>query len=149
MHVLLLQVLFLTCVVVTVDPETGGVVQRLMSRRDDLIQPGLSYINTSSINTVNTLSLTGLHNITHKHQIGCIINIENWSKWNLGNPVYYFKYGRFETSKLVVGYTFNFWLDTNGNSIALHSGPAEGTIRKKSMFTKTAVTYHILPSWGH
>jgi len=97
MNVLLLQVLFLTCVVVTVDPETGGVVQRLMSRRDDLIQPGLSYINTSSINTVNTLSLTGLHNITHKHQIGCIINIENWSKWNLGNPVYYFKYGRFET----------------------------------------------------
>ena len=99
MHVLLLQVLFLTCVVMTVDPETGGVVQRLMSRRDDLIQPGLSYINTSSINTVNTLSLTGLHNITHKHQIGCIINIENWTKWNLGYPVYYFKYGKFETSK--------------------------------------------------
>ena len=102
MHVLLLEVLFLTCVVVTVDPETGGVVQRLMSRRDDLIQPGLSYINTSSINTVNTLSLTGLHNITHKHQIGCIINIENWTKWNLGYPVYYFKYGKFETSKLIV-----------------------------------------------
>jgi len=31
----------------------------------------------------------------------------------------------------------------------LHSGPAEGTIRKKSKFTKTAITYHILPSWGH
>ena len=106
MHVLLLQVLFLTCVVVTVDPETGGVVQRLMSRRDDLIQPGLSYINTSSINTVNTLSLTGLHNITHKHQIGCIINIENWSKWLLGYPVYYFKYGHFETSKFVTYFVF-------------------------------------------
>ena len=82
MRILLL--LLLEVLVLTVDPETGGVVQRLMSRRDDLIQPGLSYINTSSINTVNTLSLGGLQNITQKHQVGCIINIENWSKWLLG-----------------------------------------------------------------
>jgi len=33
--------------------------------------------------------------------------------------------------------------------LTLHSGPAEGTIRKKWIFTKTAVIYHILPSWGH
>jgi len=94
---LVLEILLLICVVVTVDPETGGVVQRLMSRRDDLIQPGLSFINTSSINTVNTLSLSELHNITHKHQVGCIINIENWTQWLLGYPVYYFKYGHFQT----------------------------------------------------
>ena len=32
---------------------------------------------------------------------------------------------------------------------SVHSGLAEGTIRKKWIFTKTAVIYHILPSWGH
>ena len=92
-------VFLLSCSVVSVDPESGGTVQRLMSQRDNLIQPGLSFINSSSINTVNTLSLGGLQNMTHKHQIGCIINIENWSKWLLGYPVYYFKYGAFQTSE--------------------------------------------------
>ena len=29
------------------------------------------------------------------------------------------------------------------------SGSAEGTIRKNSIFTETAVIYHILPSWIH
>ena len=100
MDVLVFEILFLICVVVTVDPETGGVVQRLMSRRDDLIQPGLSFINTSSINTVNTLSLSQLHNTTHKHQVGCIINIENWQLLNY--PVQYFEYYNFKTSKLAV-----------------------------------------------
>ena len=95
----IIPVLLLSCSVVSVDPESGGTVQRLMSQRDNLIQPGLSFINSSSINTVNTLSLGGLQNMTHKHQIGCIINIENWSKWLPGYPVYYFKFGSFHTRK--------------------------------------------------
>jgi len=68
-----------------------------MSRRADLIQPGLSYMNTSGLNTASTLSLAGIQQITQKHQIGCSINIENWAKWNMGYPVYYFKYGQFHT----------------------------------------------------
>ena len=96
----IIPVLLLSCSVDSVDPEAGGTVQRLMSQRDDLIQPGLSYINSSGLNTVNTLSLGGLQNLTHSHQIGCVINIENWSKWLLGYPVYYFKHGSFHTSKL-------------------------------------------------
>ena len=99
--VVLVSLLLLECSVHTVDPESGGTVQRLMSRRADLIQPGLSYMNTSNLNSVQTLSLAGIENITRKHKIGCSINIENWSKWNLGYPVYYFKYGRFHTSKLL------------------------------------------------
>ena len=27
--------------------------------------------------------------------MGCVINVENWTKWLLGDPVYYFKYGAF------------------------------------------------------
>jgi hypothetical protein len=96
----IIPVLLLSCSVGSVDPEAGGAVQRLMSQRDDLIQHGLSYMNSSGLNTVNTLSLGGLQNLTHSHQIGCVLNIENWSKWLLGNPVYYFKYGSFHTSKL-------------------------------------------------
>ena len=92
-------VLLLSCSVGCVDPEAGGTVQRLMSQRDDLIQPGLSYMNTSGLSTMNTLSLGEIQNLTHSHQIGCVINIENWSKWLLGYPVYYFKYGGFHTSK--------------------------------------------------
>ena len=75
----IIPVLFLSCSVDSVDPDEGGTVQRLMSKRNDSIQPGLSYINSSSLNAVNTLSLGGLQNLTNKHQIGCIINIENWS----------------------------------------------------------------------
>ena len=98
--VLLVSLILLECSVHTVDPESGGTVQRLMSRRADLIQPGLSYMNTSGLNTASTLSLAGIQQITQKHQIGCTINIENWAKWNMGYPVYYFKYGQFHTSKL-------------------------------------------------
>eukprot|EP00091_Calanus_sinicus_P017221 TRINITY_DN37103_c0_g1_i1.p1 TRINITY_DN37103_c0_g1~~TRINITY_DN37103_c0_g1_i1.p1 ORF type:complete len:134 (-),score=17.67 TRINITY_DN37103_c0_g1_i1:629-1030(-) len=91
----IIPVLLLSCLVCCVDPESGGVVQRLMSQRDDLIQPGLSYMNTSGLSTVNTLSLGRLQNLTHSYQIGCVINIENWSKWLLGYPVYYLQYGGF------------------------------------------------------
>ena len=99
--VMLVSLILLECSVHTVDPESGGTVQRLMSRRADLIQPGLSYMNTSGLNTASTLSLAGIQQITQKHQIGCSINIENWAKWNMGYPVYYFKYGQFHTSKLL------------------------------------------------
>ena len=98
--VVMVSLILLECSVHTVDPESGGTVQRLMSRRADLIQPGLSYMNTSGLNTASTLSLAGIQQITQKHQIGCSINIENWAKWNMGYPVYYFKYGQFHTSKL-------------------------------------------------
>jgi len=94
----IIRLLLLSYLVSSVDPEGGGTVERLMSQRDDLIEAGLSYINSSSINTVSTLTLPRLTTITSSHQISCIINIENWSKWLLGYPVYYFKYGTFHTT---------------------------------------------------
>ena len=32
-------------------------------------------------------------------QVRCIIHVENWTKWLLGHPVYYFKYGHFQRGK--------------------------------------------------
>ena len=32
-------------------------------------------------------------------KVGCVINVENWTKWLLGEPVYFFKYGSFLPSK--------------------------------------------------
>ena len=32
-------------------------------------------------------------------QVTCVINIENWSKWLLDDPVYYIKYGAFRPSE--------------------------------------------------
>ena len=106
--VILIQVMLLSCSVVSVDPEANGLVQRLISQRNTLIQPGLSFMNSSSFGTGSTVSLSNLRNITSRNQISCIINVENWSKWLLGDPVFYFKYGSFLPSKIIVQLPINF-----------------------------------------
>ena len=73
----LIQVLLLSCSVVSVDPEASGLVQRLLSQRNTLIQPGLSYVDSSSIGSGNTLSISHLRNITSSSEVSCIINMEN------------------------------------------------------------------------
>ena len=81
----------------SVDPETGGTVQRLVSQQDLLIQPGLSFINNSNMASVSMISLGDIHNMTTSHhQLSCSINLVNWSRWLLGYPVHYFKYGHFK-----------------------------------------------------
>ena len=93
--------LLLSCVVTSVDPETGGTVQKLVSQQEYLIQPGLSFINGSSNNAgVSRVDLQNIHNTTiSQSTVSCTINIVNWTKWLLGYPVYYFRYGHFKTSK--------------------------------------------------
>ena len=83
----------------SVDPETGGTVQRLVSQQDLLIQPGLSFINNSNMASVSMISMADIHNMTSSHhQLSCSINLVNWSRWLLGYPVHYFKYGHFQRS---------------------------------------------------
>ena len=81
----------------SVDPESGGTVQRLVSQQDILIQPGLSFINNSNMASVSMISLGDIHNMTTSHhQLSCSINLVNWSRWLLGYPVHFFKYGHFK-----------------------------------------------------
>ena len=90
-------VLMMSWSVSSVDPETGGTVQRLVSQQDVLIQPGLSFINNSNMASVSMISIGDIHNITTSHhQLSCSINLVNWSRWLLGYPVHYFKYGHFK-----------------------------------------------------
>jgi len=95
--VCLVVVLSLMCEVKSVNP-TGGLVNRLVSQRDTLIQDGLSYFNSSAHNprVVPTIRLGDVRNATGGHPVRCIINIENWTKWLLGYPVFYFKHGTFQ-----------------------------------------------------
>ena len=80
-----------------VDPESGGTVQRLLSQQQSLIQPGLSFINSSSLGGVTRASLGDIRNLTQSAAtVSATINIVNWSRWLLGYPVYYFKYGHFQ-----------------------------------------------------
>jgi hypothetical protein len=58
------------------------------------VQPGLSYI-TGDPTMVGTLSLGSIVNMSASSQVSCIVNVENWSKWLLSYPVYYFKHGTF------------------------------------------------------
>ena len=97
------------------NPLEGGMVQRLLAQRKELVQPGLSYI-TGDPGLVTSLSLQTVLNISSSSQVrsgligvssiillqvGCVINIENWSKWLLSYPVYYFKHGTFHNSELI------------------------------------------------
>jgi len=77
---------------------SGGLVSRLMSQRDILIQDGLSYTNRSASNpqVAPSIRLEDVRNVTNGHEIRCIINIENWTKWLLGYPVFYLKHGTFQ-----------------------------------------------------
>ena len=96
-------ILLLSCSVTSVDPEAGGTVQRLMSQQESLIQPGLSFINSSNlagISRVSRVTLDDIHNVTMaSSSISTTINLINWSRWLLGYPVYYFKYGHFKNGK--------------------------------------------------
>ena len=84
-----------------VDPESGGTVQRLLSQQRSLIQPGLSFINSSSLGGVTRTSLGDIRNLTQSAAtVSATINIVNWSRWLLGYPVYYFKYGHFQDGKI-------------------------------------------------
>ena len=89
----------------SVDPESGGTVQRLVSQQDILIQPGLSFINNSNMASVSMISLGDIHNMTTSHhQLSCSINLVNWSRWLLGYPVHYFKYGHFKQGKILINF---------------------------------------------
>ena len=80
-----------------VDPESGGTVQRLLAQQESLIQPGLSFINSSGLSSVTRSSVAEIHNNTaSRSAVSATINIVNWSRWLLGYPVHYFKYGHFE-----------------------------------------------------
>ena len=84
-----------------VDPESGGTVQRLMSQQQHLIQSGLSFINSTNNNGIRRVSLDDIHNVTMSQStVSCTINIVNWSRWLLGYPVYYFRYGHFKNGEL-------------------------------------------------
>jgi hypothetical protein len=46
-----------------------------------------------------SLSLESLKNAT-EHEMRCLINIENWTQWLMGYPVFYFKHGTFLSGEL-------------------------------------------------
>ena len=98
--VMIPMILLLSCSVTSVDPEAGGTVQRLMSQKEFLIQPGLSFINSSNLAGISRVTLDDIHNFTiASSSISTTINLVNWSRWLLGYPVYYFKYGHFKNGK--------------------------------------------------
>ena len=100
---------------------------QLVRQRGSLIQPGLSFLARSGGGVAavaagaSTTRLSGLVNLTQPYRVlqysalthlgrgyfsqclkvGCVINIENWTKWLLGEPVAYFKYGSFLPSELL------------------------------------------------
>ena len=91
----------MTGLITGVDPESGGTVQRLLAQQESLIQPGLSFINSSSLGGVTRASLGDIRNLTQSAAtVSATINIVNWSRWLLGYPVYYFKYGHFQDGKI-------------------------------------------------
>ena len=98
----LLLIFIFLCTVVCVDPESGGTVQKLLSQRENLIQPGLSFTNITNGKSVSSLSLLELQSISSLSQVSCTISIENWSKWLLANPVYYLQYGKWHQSKFIL-----------------------------------------------
>ena len=86
-----------------VDPESGGTVQRLLAQQTSLIQPGLSFINSSGLSSVTRSSVAEIHNNTASGAaVSATINIVNWSRWLLGYPVYYFRYGQFRPGEHLV-----------------------------------------------
>ena len=96
------MILLLSCSVTSVDPEAGGTVQRLMSQQESLIQPGLSFINSSNLAGISRVTLDDIHNVTMASStVSSTINVVNWSKWLLGYPVYYFRYGHFKHGKQI------------------------------------------------
>ena len=97
------QILFIICMTLFVDgthPEKGGTVQRLISQQKSLIQPGSSFIDASDFYQLRRRSLLEIHNETmSKSQVSCSLNVVNWSKWLLNNPVSFYKYGLHKKGK--------------------------------------------------
>ena len=85
----------------SVNPE-GSLVNKLMSQRETLMQDGLSFFNGTSVSNMQAKS--------HGHEIRCLIHIENWTKWLLGYPVYYTKYGVFQRGQYF--FVLNLYLST-------------------------------------
>ena len=106
--VMIPMILLLSCSVTSVDPEAGGTVQRLMSQKEFLIQPGLSFINSSNLAGISRVTLDDIHNFTiASSSISTTINIVNWSRWLLGYPVHYFRYGHFKNGKFKYYFILN------------------------------------------
>ena len=81
-------ILMTSWTVSSVDPQSGGTVQRLQSQQDQLIQPGLSFINNSNMASITMMNIRDIHNLTtSQHLLSASINIVNWSRWLLGYPV--------------------------------------------------------------
>ena len=100
MREMICVILMTSWTVSSVDPQSGGTVQRLQSQQQQLIQPGLSFINNSNMASVTMMDIRDIHNLTSSnHVLSASINIVNWSRWLLGYPVYYFKYGHFKQGK--------------------------------------------------
>ena len=87
-----LLVIFLTIISLTqsVNPE-GSLVNKLMSQRDTLMQEGLSFFNGTTVKIEQEKKT--------RHDIRCLVNIDNWTKWLLGYPTYYTKYGVFQNGE--------------------------------------------------
>ena len=101
--IILLILLILKCSVISVDPESGGTVQRLQSQQSTLIQRGLSYIDDTKHYQVRMKSLADIQNETQSDaQISCTMNIVNWSRWMMNQPIYYFNYGSFEKGERIL-----------------------------------------------
>ena len=65
----------------------------------------LSFINNSNMASVSMISIGDIHNMTASHhQLSCSINLVNWSRWLLGYPVHYFKYGHFKQGKILINF---------------------------------------------
>ena len=97
---MLCLVLMMSWRVSSVDPQSGGTVLRLQSLQDELIQPGLSFINSSNMGSVSMMDIRDIHNLTTSHHLlSASVNVVNWSRWLLGYPVYYFKYGHFKQGR--------------------------------------------------
>ena len=85
----------------SLDMNGGGLVKRLISQRNILIQPGLSFLDNSRTHPTKSLSMQHLRNISLMQDISCIINVENWSRWLLASPMIYMEYGSFLASKVL------------------------------------------------
>ena len=67
-HLLHLSLLSSGVLVVGVEPESGGLVQRLILRREELVQPGLSYTNSSTM-SLHTMGLEEVKGLATSSQV--------------------------------------------------------------------------------
>merc|ERR1711974_106546 len=73
----ILLLLLLSSLVTSQNPDqSSGLVQKLISQRNTLIQPGLSFINSSNYFLNDKLTVRALQNTTNKYKVGCVINLE-------------------------------------------------------------------------